>query len=267
MREDIIGVLVTYNPNIADLYTNVRQISSQIDRLIVVDNFSENRDAFASLEKIENVTIIYNSENFGLGKAYNIALDKYLKDYKYFVTFDQDTFIPDNTLKLLSEVLDANDTIGVVGPLFSREESETSNNGRVIFKDSIIQSSSVFRSDLFKKIGGFKEDYFIDSVDFEYCLRILKNNYKVAIYSGVVIKHTLGELSSRYGMKYYSHSAFRNFYIARNHVKISIEYYKRFPKFVFKKNLFFMIHFFKLLFLEQNKSKLVSFFKGIKEGI
>ncbi|OPC00332.1 hypothetical protein BAS09_16745 [Elizabethkingia ursingii] len=264
----ILSIIVTYNPNLEEFHRNIESIANQSSLCVVVDNNSHNqKDIEKIVENTYNSIIIKNLENIGLGKAYNMALNKYLGDYSFFATFDQDSFISEKTLDTLSQILEKNHIIGVVGPLFSYECSVVLNTGNLIYKDSIIQSSAVFRSDLYYKIGGFKEDYFIDSVDFEYCLRIAANNYKVAIFDGIRIQHSLGEQRKKLGISYYSHSALRNFYIARNHMKISKEYYQRFPKFVFKKNIFFLIHFLKLVFLEQDLKKINSFFKGLKQGL
>lgn len=264
MKNKVVAIMVTYNPDILMLEENIQSILPQVDALFLFDNGSENVEEIIEVQKRNNLMAIFNPENVGLGRAYNEILTKNLHLFEYFVTFDQDTSILPGSISTLTEILKNNHNIGVVGPVFSRESSSVSNKGNIIFKDSIIQSCAVFRSKAAETTGGFNEKYFIDSVDFEYCLRMIKKGFKVALFDGVKIKHDLGVERKSFGIKYYSHNKIRNYYIARNHVEITKNYLSDFPAFVIKKNIFFILHISKVLFLERDKEKLRYLWKGIK---
>jgi rhamnosyltransferase len=122
---------------------------------------------------------------------------------------------------------------------------------------------------LFNEIGGFNEKYFIDSVDFEFCLRVKKKGYRVLMSNTDYIKHELGVRKNMSFFSIITHSSIRNFYIARNHVDLSLRYFRYFPIFIVKKNIFFVLHFFKLLLFERNVKSIgyfiSGFFKGFKE--
>lgn len=262
--EKILGIIVTYNPDLSDLERNLSSIVKQVDKLFLFDNNSSNKDQIKALIENTNVEAVFSPENVGLGRAYNAALENNYKNYKYFVTFDQDTYIPQTAISKLIRVLDDNPDIGAIGPEFSREEMEGNKDGRILYVEALIQSCTVFRSSLYEKIGGFNENYFIDSIDFEYCLRILANGLKVAKYTGIVIKHDLGEMKKSLGISYFSHNHIRNYYIARNHVDLSKKYFKKFPSFILKKNAFFLLHFFKIVILERDPNKINYFVKGLR---
>ncbi|WP_375604955.1 glycosyltransferase [Flavobacterium davisii] len=260
-NDKILGIIVTYNPLISELERNIENILDQVSKLYIFDNNSKNFSEIKDLNK-GRFHIIASNENVGLGKAYNIILEIEKNHFESFVTFDQDTLIPNKAIKHLHELLFKFPQIGVIGPLFSRDTNSFNQAGIIEYKDALIQSCALFKMEIYKILGGFNEDYFIDSVDFEYCLRILEKKYLIAICNDIVIKHDLGELKSKFGIKFYSHSANRNYYIARNHVDISKRFFKKFPLFILKKNVFFLIHFLKLLFLESNRGKISSFLKG-----
>lgn len=260
-----IGILVTYNPDIPALKENVLSIVSQIDTLVIFDNNSYNIFDIESMCIDYNVKIYKSPINVGLGKAYNEVLKVEHEFYEYFITFDQDTFIPTNSIKILIEILNTNDHIGAVGPAFSRYFNFI-NRGKLHYKKVIIQSAALFRMLLFDEIGGFNESYFIDSVDFEYCLRINEINYKVALYDGVIIQHQLGE-EKKFGKYTYStHNSFRLFHIARNHKQLSKDYFRKYPSLILKKNVFFLLEIMKIVFLERDLSKLNSIIKGLKSS-
>lgn len=265
MKNRILAIVVTYNPNIIELEQNLSEIYSQVDAICLVDNNSKNKEEIQVLQERIGFSAIYNKENIGLGKAYNIIINNELENFKYIVTFDQDTKILECTIDVLIGILENNIDFGVVGPKFSRNESKVDLDGRLVVKDGIIQSCAIFRKEAVEEIGGFNEDFFIDSIDFEYCLRLREKKWKVGIYDGVVIKHELGKIKRKYGFSFYSHNKIRNFYIARNHMVLTRRFFLKFPEFIIKKNIFFILHFLKLIFLERDKHKIKYFLLGLKD--
>lgn len=262
LKDKIFGILITYNPNFEQLKKNVEIIAKQVDKLIIFDNNSTNSDFLNVFENNNVVEIILSRENVGLGKAYNTVIQKYHHDYKYFVTFDQDTEIPQNALNILLSILEKEDGIGVIGPTFSRKPSQILE-GHITFKTVIIQSCAVFRTCLYVSVGKFNEEYFIDSVDFEYCLRVLNSGKKVALYTGVNINHQLGSEEQFLGLKYVSHNNLRNYYISKNHLSLTRTFWKNFPIFIFKKNIFYLIHISKIVFIERDLEKLKYIYYGL----
>jgi rhamnosyltransferase len=55
-----------------------------------------------------------------------------------------------------------------------------------------ITSGALTNLDLWKKLDGFDEQMFIDSVDFEYCYRVRKAGYKVIQTDQVQLSHSIG---------------------------------------------------------------------------
>jgi rhamnosyltransferase len=256
----ILGIIVTYNPDFEKFLLNVKSIICQVDYLLVFDNNSLNRDSFYKLNDFDRLGIFFSDSNIGLGSAYNYAVKNY--QFDYLVTFDQDTLLSDNCISRL--LVYFNDPkVGIVGPAFSHFNSSKSDVSQVT---ALIQSCSIFKYELFENIGLFNEAYFIDSIDFEYCLRTKIGGYSILCINNVFISHQLGDTKSFFGIFYSSHNNIRNFFIARNHVNLTIRFFKFFPQFIFRKNVFFILHFFKLCVLERDFKKIRFFVCGFIRG-
>lgn len=74
-----------------------------------------------------------------------------------------------------------------------------------------------------KKIGLMNEDFFLDWIDFEWCWRSYKNDYKIIGFKNITAKHFLGLRSIKFfKYKFHIHALIRYYYIIRNGIYISI---------------------------------------------
>jgi rhamnosyltransferase len=259
----IIGVIVTYNPIISELKENVNSIFTQVDKLVIFDNSSDNQIQLSPFSDIPKISLFLSKTNVGLGEAYNTIIRLYKNDFDYLVTFDQDTKIPDFLIKNLLTFFEIQN-VGIVGPSFEKAKNINDSFQDV---DFLIQSSSIFKMNLFSEIGLFNAEYFIDSIDFEFCLRAKLCGFRVLRSNLNFITHSLGSKKKFLCISFISHNAIRNFYISRNHVHLTIKYFKIFPYFIIKKNIYFLLHVMKLFFLERDFIKIKYFFKGFLAGL
>lgn len=260
----VLGIIVTYNPNIVDLKKNILAINPQLDKLVVFDNASEKIQEINELCNILNVEFIKSNKNIGLGAAYNFVINSN-NNFDYLVTFDQDTFLEVNTIKQLLNLFTVNLSVGIVGPSFFKKRINSKND--YVEVDYLIQSCSIFSKIVINRVGLFNENLFIDSVDFEYCLRALKLKFKIIKSTNIFIEHNLGIRKKKFGINFIQHNALRNYYISRNHKFLTIKYIRHFPNFILRKNFFFMIHILKLIFLDQDLKKIKSLIKGLRDSV
>lgn len=222
---ELVGVVVLYNPNEKNLDSIVHN-SSILDRLIVIDN-SDNND-LANIEKldcIDSIKLIRLGKNVGIGRALNIGAEIALDiNTEWLVTLDQDSILPSNYREILDFIRSRKEKIGVVSPVHKRDDEaiERVNFGKSDYAivDSVMMSGNIINMRAFKEIGGFNEEFFIDYVDIEYCLRLMKLNYKIILLKNIGIDHSLGE-SKWYKLgslifKPTNHSPLRRYYITRN---------------------------------------------------
>ena len=239
-RKSICCVIITYNPE-KDLISLINTIISQVDKIIIVDNNSKSEclNIILEIARNERVCAILNNNNFGIAKAINQGV-RAAKELGYFwsLTFDQDSKPFENIIDIFSEViLRYNNTqnLGAIGLNYINKGSgkyrtKQRKNPNPLYRkaDYLITSGCLFGIDNFIKVGGAREDLFIDNVDTEFCLR-MRNSGKTLLIterpgmiheSGVSIKRNLLLIK----MSSPNHNYIRRYYMARNHIILSKEY-------------------------------------------
>ena len=280
IEKDILGVVIIYNPNVEELIYNINQYIGNISKLIIWENSTldnnEKKEIISGVLNSEKIVFEGNGENIGISKALNAILNKsYVSNYKFLLTMDQD-----------SEWLNFREYLGVIernlnkfkifGPhivnLYANENNELIKEDKIEKCDFVITSGAIYNMDLFSKIGGFDDEYFIDAVDEEICYRARKYGYS----TGCIMQANLGQHFGEYKTKkifgktiaYSNYSPFRDYYIVRNHIwLVKSGLLKNEEKKLMLWN--YVIAFtFKVLLFEKDKSvKINAIFKGFKDGI
>jgi rhamnosyltransferase len=113
-----------------------------------------------------------------------------------------------------------------------------------------------------------RENYFIDYVDTEWCIRAEAMGYKNYVSSKAVMKHAIGDNILKF--KYFNvpvHSPFRRYYRVRNAFYMAKESHVP-TLLVLREMLFNFIHQAILVTFEKQKmSYIKSYFRAIRDGI
>ena len=148
------------------------------------------------------------------------------------ISLDQDSVCPEHFVSNMMPYLAVTDSIGIVAPVIvDRNIGVVGHNPKNGWSEvrTCITSGSYNNIDAWRKVGGYDESMFIDSVDFEYCYRLRKNGYKVIQVSRVQLSHELGESQKRRFLHWQidvnGHNAFRKYYIARNNVYYPLKHH------------------------------------------
>lgn len=265
---NICVVIVTYNPGI-NLYSQIEKFNQKkIENIFIVDNSETKSEIFDKIEKLENVNLIKLGQNKGIATALNIAIDICNKA-DWFLFFDQDTIILDNFLDELFNLyknIPNKNTIGILS-------LSTNNLPLIKYKivDYCITSGSLINKKIFLKVGKFKDEYFIDNVDLEFCLRIKNHGYISYKSPNATIIHNAGN-PTIFKFQFFrfstsNHNAFRRYYMSRNHILLTRKYFFKFPFFILKLNYFFLLALFKMILLENDTTnKISNTIKGLKDG-
>jgi rhamnosyltransferase len=141
-----------------------------------------------------------------------------------------------------------------------------------IEKKTIITSGSLLRLGIFKEIGPFRAEFFIDHVDHEYCLRARSKGFRVIMTQEPTMEHSVGAPSMHHFLwkpiRTPNHSALRQYYMMRNHIVVSREYAFKDPGWVITtlysslKTIFLMI-----LFEKEKLVKMKFIILGIMDGL
>lgn len=231
----VAGAVVLYNPTDEDI-SNIKSYLKDIDILYVMDNsLKENKKRLPKSKKIE---YIFNNANLGiaepLNKAASLARNK---NYKWLLTMDQDTHFKEGVVKEIKERIQKIDCseIAIVTPWHKTKLKTKKTSKKIDNPLDVMTSGNFVNLEIHQKIGGFKNELFIDGVDIEYCLNIAKNNYKIQRYNDLEIDHNLGNICYRKFFKkdllITNHSAMRRYYQCRNYHYIKDEYKNDFTEF------------------------------------
>lgn len=210
MREKskVCAVLVSYNPDLKELESNLLLIINQVEKIFVVDNSEkqQNIDEFTKIsEKIEWISI---GENKGIGAAQNLGISSALNEnFDAILILDQDSTPPANMVEdLVSGIADLKEqgkNPACIGPeVYNKNSKEAytpllnkgvSFDSVYIEKDSMISSGTLIPSDALREIGLMEEELFIDLVDFEWCWRAQQKGYKCYVTKNVRMGHMVGQ--------------------------------------------------------------------------
>lgn len=242
----IFSVIVTYNPELVDLKQQIKLISDQKSEIIVVDNNSTNLNLLSEMCASfgsTRLTLIRNSENIGLAKAQNIGINLALQNNaSHVILFDQDSIPDDNFFsKLLTDeaYLISNgikfsaigpvtyDPVSMepypitryVGPFIRRIYPSSEKPVEATF---IIASGCLIRADILRRIGGMRDELFIDYIDVEWCLRANGEGLPCFVSPNARMSHRVGDKRVRFLWRTIAaHSPLRRYYLLRNSFYIS----------------------------------------------
>ena len=266
----IAGIVTLYNPTDKDI-SNISTYLDDIDRLYVVDNTEgkDNKDRIPNNKKIE---YIFKNENLGVATAMNIGAKKAKEEgYKWLLTMDQDTTFKPGVMDKMKEVILKEDTskVGIVVPWHHTKLQDKKPDTEYDDPHDVMTSGNLVNLDIWEKIGGYKDWFFIDGIDIEYCMNLHKQGYKILRVNSVEIDHELGDIFYKKirGRLFLctNHSPIRRYYIMRNYHYIKDMYVKDDPGYCYslvsqKHNMIGV-----LLFEKQKIKKIKMYLRGYKD--
>jgi rhamnosyltransferase len=271
---NICAVIITYHPD-KDLPERIEKIISQVAKVVIVDNNSPDKslNMLNKLSSQKKIDLIVNNDNLGIATALNQGLYYAIKcGYTWVLTLDQDTIpFPTMIQHLIKAYFDCpyRDLVGIIGS--NSNELNTSKifmcdiKGHTSWKEvkEVITSGSLMSLHIFNIIGSFKEDLFIDLVDFEYCLRLRSNGYKNIITNNVIMSQSYGSLSIN---KYIffkkivrDYSPLRNYYRTRNGLYLIRNYFFKETMWSIKRLIIIIIRPLSVLLFEKNKLQKIKY--------
>lgn len=215
-----------------------------LQEIIVVDNASTDGTGGLLAERYPQVTVLRMPENVGTGGALaaGLAYAALQKRHDWIWMFDQDSLPARDALELLfQQAQRLGSQASEVGMLAALPVDRNRKNSctpwlwrnrfvkppaqlltrPVLFADLVITSGSMVRRDVVERIGYPRSDFFIDFVDYEYCLRVRSGGYKIAVATQAMLYHEVGnarKLRFFLGRQHLwsQHRPFREYYYSRN---------------------------------------------------
>jgi rhamnosyltransferase len=279
------AVIVSYNPT-PHILKLARSLILQFSSVIVVDNGSNNDSIslLKMLESISGITVHYNENNLGIAIALNKGIE-YALDLgcEWVGTFDQDSLPSSNYLETMIDSYEEcrnNNLVAIISPRYLTKTglvsfgsySEKKTIEKYLVVKSTMTSGNLIKLDKIKDIGRFDEDFFIDYVDHEFCLRVRRNGFKIIESCNSLLQHELGspETHSIAGINIITtnHSYIRRYYKYRNMVKMIFKHVLFEPEILYPMLKSILTEPLKIIFFEEGKLKKIHYIiKGITHGL
>jgi rhamnosyltransferase len=222
-------------------------VANQVDRVIIVDN-SASAEVRARLEDevSSRIELVLHNENLGIAAALNTGVRRAAAlRARWVLTLDQDTAIDESMVaKLLAgtALSDAEQPVGIIGSTARTRGGspvvEEHGAGAITFAEAktVITSGSLISVSAYADAGPFRETFFIEGVDLEYCLRLRSRGYRVLLAAPPLMTHAAGKgLERRFVWRTVvvpDHQPWRYYYQVRNLTLITRQYAGREPAWV-----------------------------------
>ena len=286
-------VIVTYFPD-ENILSHLGNLPKYCRDVYVVENTPAPH--IVSFPDDKYLHVERQNQNQGLSKAFNKGIDLAASQgHRNIFVFDQDTRIPpsyfENMLQF-KNVMDGRYTnCALCVPNFLDRNSGTLAKYPIISRYSVrhrtcdnleiespedaliaITSGTLIDYDMYRQIGPFRDDYFIDFIDNEYCLRVYRQGFRIAVNCDVIIDHAIGQRENRrflsLSIKPNHHHPVRRYYIARNGVRTALEYFNLYPSYAVLILARFVHEILSILLYESKVAKKLRFFSiGVRDGI
>jgi rhamnosyltransferase len=244
-NDDVCGVLVTYHPD-TEFPFRLDDALRQLSTVVIVDNGSAGAqlEMLRDLARESRAALVLNGSNMGLARALNVGLENAVAlGYSWAVLLDQDTHIDADLVATLTAVRDSlpdSSRVAVIGAGFREKHRSSPKIARLERRgnewqelDAAITSGSLLSLQAYARIGPFRDDFFIDHVDTEYCMRARALGYRIVRTVRPLMTHSIGQPTQHHllWMKKWTsnHSADRRYYITRNHTVMLRERGGRIP--------------------------------------
>jgi rhamnosyltransferase len=246
---DVCAVLVTYHPD-ATFAAQLGGVLRQVGAVIIVDNGSTEIELRMLRGVAANpaVELVFNAENLGIARGLNIGIQRAIaRGYRWALLLDQDSRIDlDMVPTLLATHAAYPDRVrlAIIGSGFreicghSPEPAGRRRRGGAtpaasqgeswVSAESVITSGSLLPLATYAVVGPFREEFFIDHVDTDYCFRARAKGYLVIKTRRPLMSHAIGAPTQHQLLwmnKWTTnHTADRRYYIARNGTVVLREY-------------------------------------------
>lgn len=192
--------------------------------IIVIDNNSEDKSCELVNTFYPDVQVIRNSENVGFSKANNAGVK--VSKGEYLCILNPDTVVPEDCFKNLFSYYDKLENPGAIGVQlvdgaggFLQESKRNIPTPKIALQKLVGNSSSYYNHDLdkdengptdilvgaflflksevYQKIGGFDEDYFMYGEDIDFSYRISKLGFQNYYLGTTKVLHFKGESTTK----------------------------------------------------------------------
>lgn len=284
LKSNTCAIIITHNPD-TGFHIRSAKIAAQVNKLIIVDNGSS-PGSINILQKSSvrlDAVLLLNPKNMGIATALNQGMSWAHKNcYLWAITYDQDTIVKDALFEIYQSTyseISIIHKIAIIGSNYFDINScryhlqiQSNYDCSWIEQKTVITSGSLISLEAYQEIGPFRENFFIDLVDIEYCLRARTKGFRLFLTLEPTMDHAIGKVKIhniaglRLGTT--NHNPARRYYMARNHIILVKEYFLTEPLWVISTLYSRLKSILLICFFEDNKvTKLKLTLLGIIDGV
>lgn len=237
---DVCAIVVAYHPDAA-LAARLSRIAPQVGAIVIVDNGSSDAEVrmLHDIAADPKIHLTLNRQNLGVARALNLGIQcAGSLGYSLALLLDQDTSVEADMVHTLVGIYSSfpdRERLAVIGSNYqdvNRPSAEAngpeSTDAAWDEAESVITSGSLLPLAAHAAIGPFREEFFIDFVDTDYCFRARAKGYQVIKSRKHLMSHAVGALHESRFLWFkrwtYNHSPDRRYYFARNNTVLIREY-------------------------------------------
>lgn len=282
-KRNICAVIVTYFPD-RGFFDRFPSVVDQVGGAVIVDNRSDSAST-DDLRRLASANVktrlILNEVNRGVAAGLNQGCG-WAKEhgYEWVLTLDQDTLVAGDMVEKLIRIYhnDANSgKIAAIGSNFTNANSgkpwgDSPSQGKLFMeKDFVITSGCLQSLAAFGGIGSFRDDFFIDAVDIEYCLRARSKGYRILMSTSPLMKQSVGNATAHHFLRWTlwtnNRPPLRWYYGIRNHILVVRMYARAEWKWALAGSWSLLKESLKMCCFERDRAaKVKAIISGVKNG-
>lgn len=185
MNRSIALGFVTYNPESA-FASRVQMAIESGFYVYIFDNTPEKRSLGLLANGAAKIKYVTCGKNHGLGLGIQaVCAQAYYDGHEALVFFDQDSVFDESTLDFIEMFFVQRPELKGTHSAVVFNATKGSEESGSCFKEVAlaINSGSLFYLNNLETLGWHSDRYFVDGVDYEFCLRSRLNGFRIAEYS------------------------------------------------------------------------------------
>lgn len=222
-KDNLWAVVVWYHPT-EEQKANIETYRPFVHQVVVVDNTENNVGIAAALNRGVQECIAGGAE-------WILTMDQ----DSHFNDNDNDNAVGDrgdneNAYSLRQYIAAANGFddiahVGLFSPIQNYNDKMPRTSGPYDDMVAVMTSGNIISAEAYRRSAGFREEFFIDLVDNEYCLQMHRLGLRVVRVNSTLLVHSLGDelyhvrLFGIWKKEVISHKPFRYYYMVRNNLQ------------------------------------------------
>ncbi|MBO4231057.1 MAG: hypothetical protein J5886_05210 [Bacteroidales bacterium] len=184
----VLAVIVTYYPDLELLKRNIEAMVGHVDHILLWENTPSPDNIRYRLPDMDKLEYYGVGENVGISRALNLARGRLPREgYDAILTMDQDS-VWENLGLFMEKVSSPEAPFGLYGPAVYTPALEADFTP----SDTLITSGMLVPKEVFERIGGYEEMFFVDGIDLDFCYRAAKAGIHSWIVGGTSLIQRFG---------------------------------------------------------------------------